>query len=75
MDRNRFDEFLKGMARTETVRCGCVDVLKDDEGFLLSLEGEIRGKIRCKYLVGADGASSVVRRKLYISKKFSSYDR
>ena len=73
VDRKRFDEFLKGMARTETVRCRCVDVLKDDEGFLLSLEGEIRGKIRCKYLVGADGASSVVRRKLFGDKKIYKY--
>lgn len=73
VDRKKFDEFLKGMAKAETVRSRCVDIIKDEKGFLLSLEGDIKGNVRCKYLVGADGASSVVRRKLFGDKKIYKY--
>lgn len=73
VDRKRFDEFLKGMAMAETVRCRCVDISKDENGFRLALEGEIKGNICCKYLVGADGASSIVRRKLFGDKKIYKY--
>ena len=73
VDRKKFDEFLKGMAKAETVKCRCVNIAKDENGFVLTLEGDIKGKIGCKYLVGADGAASVVRRKLFGNKKIYKY--
>ena len=73
VDRSRFDEFLKKMASAEIVRSRCVDVTEEKTGFILSLEGELNEKIRCKYLIGADGASSVVRRKLFGDRKIYKY--
>lgn len=73
VDRRKFDEFLKNMARAEIVKGRCVDISKDENGFLLSIEGETKETVRCKYLVGADGASSVVRRKLFGDKKIYKY--
>lgn len=73
VDRKKFDEFLKNMANTEILRGRCVDIVKDEKGFTLSLEGASSKTVRCKYLIGADGASSVVRRKLFGNKKIYKY--
>lgn len=73
VDRKKFDEFLKDMSKAETLKGRCVDISKDEDGFTLLIEGELGGSVRCKYLVGADGASSVVRRKLFSDKKIYKY--
>ena len=73
VNRERFDNFLKSMIPesedTLKARCEAIDRLPD--GFSLTLSEGV--EVRCKYLVGADGASSVVRRALFNNQKIHKY--
>lgn len=68
MDRYAFDGFLvERIPDTVTVIKGrCLDVKRENGGFYLSVSSDgAKYVISCDYVVGADGASSVVRRKLF----------
>lgn len=73
MDRAGFDRFMLSMVpvavTVKTGRCKTVERVKD--GFVLQLTNE--EELFCRYLVGADGASSVVRRGLFKSRGIRQY--
>lgn len=73
VDRLAFDSFLRSFIPSEvdiiTARCEGID--KTDLGYELSLSGNER--IGCSVLVGADGASSVVRRTLFKNERIQKY--
>ena len=75
IDRRKFDAFLVDMARgnAETVNGRCENIKREENGFSLDVCGEARERISCKYLIGADGASSIVRKTLFGDKKIHKY--
>ncbi len=75
MDRQKFDTFMRSLIPDgiTVVRSRCKDVIRDGDGFSVELTDTTPSRIRCRYLVGADGASSIVRRKLYRSRGITQY--
>lgn len=77
LDRHRFDLWLRDMIPAH-VRvfdgCTCTRIERTGEGYTLHFlqDGEERS-ITAKYLVGADGAHSIVHRFLYPHKKIRQY--
>jgi len=72
-DREKLDEFFRSLVPDSidriSGRCKCVK--KVDGGYEIEL---IDGKMyRCRYVVGADGASSNVRLSLFRQKKLHKY--
>ncbi len=64
MDRYRFDRWLLSLVPPSvTVLAGRVLEVERTDGFLLTLSGGAQA--RARFLVGADGGGSIVRRKLY----------
>lgn len=77
VDRAAFDEWLRSKAadNVETVFGICSDIKRDEHGFSVCVSGE-NGDIseyRSEWIVGADGADSIVRRKLFPNKKPRKY--
>ena len=73
VNREKFDEFLRSMIpeRVDTLKARCEALVSEADGFLLTIcEGAV---VRCKYLVGADGASSIVRKSLFKEQKIHKY--
>ena len=72
IDRQRFDAFLLSMVPDAvTVLCEkCRGVKRENGGFSVALTDK---SISCRYVVGADGASSVVRRALFPEKKIERF--
>lgn len=76
VDRAKFDRFLLGMVseRVDVVSGVCKSVLQEEKEYLLQIKTEAGiENIRCDYLVGADGANSIVRRMLFPDKKIYRY--
>ena len=74
MDRLAFDSFLLDMVpeNVERISGRCIQIEKpQDRGFnlTLSFEDKTREEIECSYIVGADGASSIVRKSFYPEMK------
>ena len=76
MDRAKFDRFLLSLTEdaVEHVSGRCVEVKRCDGGFeaVVNADGEYK-KFRSRLIVGADGASSIVRSSLYPEKKIYKY--
>lgn len=75
VDRKRFDNFLQSMIPDEIdiVKARCEEICREDGRFSLSLSGDGHTAVNCKYLVGADGASSIVRKTLFKKQKIVKY--
>ncbi|MCL2054958.1 MAG: FAD-binding protein [Oscillospiraceae bacterium] len=81
LDRDRLDRWLISQipSGVEIVSGAyCTEVVRDGDGFLLTLNtsSEENGgcrEIRARYVVGADGAGSVVRRSLFKEFKIRKY--
>jgi len=73
VDRLAFDSFLRSFipSAVDIITARCEGIDKTDLGYELSLSGDER--IGCSVLVGADGASSVVRRTLFKNEKIQKY--
>ena len=77
MDRYSFDRWLVSLIpqRVEKFSGRCVNIVKNDDGFLVTLKRkENEEKIVASFIVGADGANSLVRRLFFKSnpKKYIS---
>lgn len=76
VDRAKFDAFLLDMVpdTVEKVNGICKSIRKLGEGYELQVKTETGTEtIVCDYVVGADGANSVVRRCLFPKKKIQRY--
>lgn len=76
MDRAKFDRFLLSLTdgKADLVQGRCVGVKRCDGGFevMVNIDGEYKA-FGSRLLVGADGASSIVRSSLYPEKKIYRY--
>lgn len=76
LNRAKFDRFMLEMLpdQMDVVRASCKSVVRKGSMHLLELQaGTETIKVTCDYLVGADGASSVVRRCLFPKEKIQRY--
>ena len=75
VDRRKFDEFIVDMAKdnADVVSGRCENIRREDNGFSLDVFGENKTRVNCKYLIGADGASSIVRKTLFGEKRIHKY--
>ena len=73
VDRCAFDGFLRSLIPDGVDRYSarCEEILKTSDGFELVLSGGER--VACDCLVGADGASSIVRRTLFKDRPIQKY--
>ena len=71
-DRRRLDDFFRGLvpAGVDILRGRCETVARTEEGYSLTVGGR---EIACTYLIGADGASSIVRRTLFADRPIRKY--
>lgn len=77
LDRHKFDLWLKSLI-PENVdifnNAQCTSIEKCDEGFCVKFKTNgFKETIYAKYLIGADGANSLVRRIFYPKVKMNSY--
>jgi len=72
VDRHRLDEFFRGLISdtVEVIRGRCENISYTDNGYALTVAGK---QIACHYLVGADGAGSIVRRSLFADRPLQKY--
>lgn len=77
LDRHKFDLWLKSLVPSHIEihnNSTCSDIKKVPEGYRVTfLEDGIKYIIFAKYIVGADGANSLVRRTIYPEKKIRTY--
>lgn len=69
MDRGKFDRWLLSLIpeQVELIQGRCISI---DEGFQLRIQTDQGVQaIACSYLVGADGGSSIVRRRFFVPPK------
>lgn len=73
VDRRAFDDFIRSLIPddVDVIKARCEGVCKASDGYELALSDGRR--IACRFLIGADGASSVVRRELFRDKKIQKY--
>jgi len=62
VDRNRLLEELRSSCHARFVRGSVTGVRRDADGFVVTCSGT---EYRCRYLVGADGAFSAIRRGVF----------
>lgn len=76
VDRAKFDRFLLNMVPKDIdvlpARASCV--LQEENGYVVTVRAHgVTYETRCTYLVGADGATSLVRRLLFPHARIEQY--
>lgn len=74
VDRSRFDNWLIGLlpSNVEVINARCIDVNKKDMS-LTYKENDTTKTVKAKFIVGADGANSTVRKALNKTLKTRKY--
>lgn len=77
LDRSAFDRFLLGLVpdTVDVIKARCHGIERREDGFLLQLhhtDGHAVA-VSARYIVGADGASSIVRRSLFADRPIQKY--
>lgn len=72
VDRRRLDDFFRSLIpdTAPLLRGRCEEITHEGHGFSLRISGQT---LHCRYLVGADGASSIVRRSLFADHGIQRY--
>lgn len=77
LNRHKFDLWLKSLIPSNVEihnNSTCSKIEKVTDGYKITFfEDEAEHIIKAKYLVGADGANSIVRRTIYPTKKIRTY--
>lgn len=77
VDRSAFDNYLLNLVpdTVTTVQARCRRIKRRDQGFLVQIgyADGCKEEIFTRYLVGADGASSIVRSTLFPNQKIQRY--
>lgn len=76
MDRARFDGWLRSLIpdSVQRIQARCTGIKRRDGGFELSFTNNGRAdSITAKYLIGADGAGSIVRRTFFKEQGIRTY--
>ena len=76
MDRDKFDRWLRSLIpkNVDMISGRCTACERIDGGFRVSWrDGASDKQATCKYLIGADGANSIVRRTFFGHKKIRKY--
>ncbi len=71
MDRYLFDKYLVSLIpkNVNVVNGRCIDIVKEKDAFIVTVSyNKKTKKYKSKFLVGADGCSSIVRRKFFSDK-------
>ena len=73
VDRRRFDDFLLGMLppTVTTLQDSCIGIEKSAAGYTVTCRHN--GSFTATYLVGADGAASILRKTLFPTHKIYRY--
>lgn len=77
LDRHKFDIWLKllipqNIKMEENVVCTKIE--KENDVYKITIQkGEDKLEYKARYIVGADGAASIVRKTIYPNKKITSY--
>ena len=76
VNREKFDQFLRDMVSNQVIVLDgvCKKVERQENGFKIQIRmnDEIQ-LLECDYVVGAEGANSVVRRDLFSNQKIQRY--
>ena len=76
VNREKFDKFLLSMVpeKVTILEAVCKKVARREKGFMLQVRTEEGTEcIACDYVVGAEGANSIVRRDLFPNQKIQRY--
>lgn len=77
MDRHKFDLWLKSLIPNNVEVHNdaiCSNIKHDGKYYLITwIENGSKHSIKTRYIVGADGAASIIRHKIYPGKKINTY--